>query len=149
MKMQSTMWLAAVVCFVLCVACADVSHAGEIAWRRVPHAAQQEARQSGRPLLIYVGADFCSYCRKLERTAWVDDGVTRVVDAGFVPLEIDGQRDAAIVRQLGVRGFPAVIVLSPEGRLVGRVDGYREPVAMRAFLARHGVFRETVEFAGR
>jgi len=103
----------------------------------------------GRPLLVYVGADFCGYCRKLEQTAWGDDGVARVVDAGFVPLEIDGQRDAALAGQLGVRGFPAVIVLSPEGRIVGRVDGYREPAVMRAFLARHGVFRETRGFAGR
>lgn len=142
------MWLAAV-CFVLSVACVDVSHAGEIAWRHVPQAAQQEARQSGRPLLIYVGADFCGYCRKLERTTWVDDGVTRVVDSGFVPLKIDGKRDAALADQLGVRGFPAVIVLSSEGRIVGRVDGFREPIEMRAFLARHGVFRETQGFAGR
>lgn len=148
MKMQSAMRLAAV-CFVLSVACVSVSHAGEIDWRHVPQAAQQEARQSGRPLLIYVGADFCGYCRKLERTSWVDDGVARVVDAGYVPLRIDGQRDAALARQLGVRGFPAVVVLSPEGRFVGRVDGYREPAEMRSFLARYGVFRETQEFAGR
>jgi len=146
--MQSTMWLAAV-CFVQSLACIEASHAGEIGWRRVPLAAQQEARQSERPLLIYVGADFCGYCRKLERTTWVDDGVARVVDAGYVPLEIDGQRDAALVRQLGVRGFPAVIVLSSEGKIVGRVDGYREPAEMRVFLARHGVFRETKGPAGR
>lgn len=149
MKMRSATWLAAAVCFALSVACLEVSHAGEIAWRHAPQAAQQESRQSGRPLLIYAGAEFCGYCRKLERTTWVDDGVARVVDAGYVPLEIDGQRDAALVRQLGVRGFPAVIVLSSEGKIVGRVDGYREPAEMRAFLARHGVFRETQGVAGR
>jgi len=148
MKLQSAMWLAAAACIGLCVTWVEVSGAGEIAWRRVPQVAQQEARQSGRPLLIYIGADFCGYCRKLEQTAWVDDGVSRAVDAGFVPLEIDGQREAAIVRQLDVRGFPTVIVLSPEGRIVGRVDGYREPAQMRAFLARYGVFREAPGFAG-
>lgn len=148
MKMQSAMWLAAV-CFVLSAACVEVSHAGEIEWRHVPQAAQREARQSGRPLLIYVGADFCGHCRKLERTAWMDDGVAGVVDAGFVPLKIDGQRNAAPARQLGVRRFPAVIVLSPEGRIVGRVDGYREPAEMRAFLARHEVFREAQGVPGR
>ncbi len=96
-----------------------------------------------------MGADYCGYCRKLEQTTRGDNGVARVVDGGFVPLKIDGQHDTAIVRQLGAQGFPAVIVLSSEETIVGRVDGYREPAEMRAFLARHGVFRETQGPAGR
>lgn len=140
--------LAAAIALALIVASLGLAQAGEVAWRRNPQAAQQEAQQSARPLLIYVGADFCGYCRKLERTTWADDGVSRTINAGFVPLHVDGQRDAGLAGRLGVQGFPAVIVLSPEGRIVGRVDGYREPGAMKAFLSRHGVFREREAVAG-
>ena len=59
-----------------------------------------------------------------------------------VSLHVDGQRDADLARRLGVRGFPAVIVLSAGGQITGRVDGYRDPAEMQAFLVRHGGFRE-------
>jgi len=143
MTNESAKRLAAAICFVLGLASTELAHAGEIAWRRIPQAAQQEAQQSARPLLIYVGADFCGYCRRLERTTWGDDSVARTIDSSFVPLHVDGAHDGELARRLGVRGFPAVIVLSPAGQIVGRVDGYRGPAEMQAFLMAHaGVSRD-------
>ncbi len=141
--------LATAVCLLLCLASAELVSAADIAWRVIPQAALQEAQQSGRPLLVYVGTESCVFCRKLEWTTWSDERVSRTIGSGFVPLHIDGQRDAELARQLGVKGFPAVIVVSPAGKAVGRVDGYREPAKMQAFLVQHGVFRERETLGGR
>jgi len=129
------------IALVLGLASGQLVEAGEIAWEQVPWAAQQQSRNSGRPLLIYVSADACGYCHRLERTAWVDEGITQIVTAEYVPLRINGQQDAELAGRLGVRGFPAIVVLSPAGQIIGRVDGYREPAEIHSFLARHRKLR--------
>ncbi len=108
--------------------------AGEIRWKTSAKQAQDTSQQSGQPLLIYVGADYCGYCRKLERTTWVNDEVAARVQAGFIPLKVDGQRSTQIVRQLGVRGFPAMILLSPEGVVLRKQEGYLDAREMLNFL---------------
>lgn len=140
---------AAAICFVASLASSEQAHAGQLIWRQFPQVAQQEARDTGRPILIYVGADFCGYCRKLEQTTWADDRVTQTIDGRFVPLHVDGQRDPQLAARLGVRSYPAVIVLSPDGQLLGRVDGYRGPHEMQSFLVHHGAVRQAEAFIDR
>lgn len=133
------------------LACCQITVADEVAWRSAPAAAQRESQLSKRPLLIYVGAEFCGYCRKLERTTWSNDTVARNVGRAFVPLHIDGQQQPELARQLGVRGFPAVIVLSPAGELIARFDGYRGPQETTTFLTQNAELpgSRSVEFSPR
>lgn len=105
-----------------------------VRWRKDPAAAQHEATRTDRPILVYVGSEACGYCRKLERETWPDRHVSGILGQRFVPLHVDGHRSPGIARQLEVRAYPTVIALSPAGRLIGRVDGYRGPGEMRAFL---------------
>jgi len=115
---------------------AGESFAAEINWETIPGQAQAAAMQSNKPLLVYVGASYCGYCKKLEQTTWSNRGVARMVETNFVPLKLDSQRNADIARQLRVRAFPTVIVLSPDGHLLARNDGYVDARAMASFLTR-------------
>lgn len=120
-----------------------------IQWRDDPQAAQWESRRFDRPLLIYVGADFCGYCRKLEHITWQDEAVARAVNDGYIPLELDHKRHAALVQQLGVRSFPTVFVFSPAGELVAAEKGYRSPAHMKAMLSQEGAGEAPWSMAGR
>lgn len=105
-----------------------------VRWREDAAAARHEATRTDRPIFVYVGSEACGYCRKLERETWPDRHVSGILGQRFVPLYVDGHRSPGIARQLEVRAYPTVIALSPAGRLIGRVDGYRGPEEMRAFL---------------
>ena len=119
------------------IAWTGVAHAGEIDWYSAPRLASLEAQQSGLPLLIYFETDFCGYCRRLERTTWASDAVASVISETFVPLRVDAQVESELARRLGVRGFPTVLVLSPEGQMLERIEGYRDATEMHTLLKEH------------
>ena len=108
----------------------------EVAWHTNPQAAQVQAQQSGRPLLVFVGTDACHYCVQMKRNTWSDGQVERKVSQSFVPLHIDNAQWRQLVQQLRVRGLPTVLVLAPDGRELGRVAGYQSPAQIQQLLKR-------------
>ncbi|QDS90266.1 thiol:disulfide interchange protein precursor [Rosistilla ulvae] len=106
----------------------------EIRWIQSVGQAQQKWNNAGKPLLVYVTSEACIFCQKLDHATWMDPAVGNLVNQQFVKLKVDGQRNQAIAQQLSVKAFPAVIVLSADGRVLGRRDGFVGPTAMSAFL---------------
>ena len=121
---------------IVTVFAAGQASAAGVVWETSARQAQHYSRISGRPLLIYVGAGFCGYCRKMERTTWSDAVVATSVRRTFVPLKIDAQQSPQIARQLNVRAYPTTILLGPDGALLARQDGYVDPRTMLNFLRR-------------
>ncbi len=107
---------------------------GKVQWSTSPNAAAETARTSQRPVLMYFTTGYCGYCRKLEQNTWSNDSVSNLLTASFVPLKVDGEKNANLTRTLGVQGFPTVIVLSPQGKVLERVTGYLDANKMLAKL---------------
>ena len=98
-----------------------------ITWNDSTSRAVLAARESGRPLLVYVSSPNCGYCRQMERETWSDSAVATLVTGTFVPLKIDGERESRWIDRFAIQGFPAVIVLSSSGATVLRIEGYQTP----------------------
>ncbi len=49
----------------------------KIRWTESIQTAMKQQKVTGRPLLIYVTAGYCGYCRKMERETWSDPKVAR------------------------------------------------------------------------
>jgi len=90
------------------------------------------AMEAGKPVMIDFTAEWCTYCKKLERGPMRDE---RVVEAAqdFVRLKVDGtdQNDETMLEMVsrhGVRGFPAIIFLDKNGSEIreARIEGYVE-----------------------
>lgn len=106
----------------------------EIPWQRSPEAALKNARQNGRPILVFVSAKWCHYCTKMKRETWSDPGVQAAVNGNFETLVLDGEKDEAVVNKLGLRGFPATLVYTPEGEFVQQAGGFMPPGKTLAWL---------------
>jgi len=78
-------------------------------------------------MLLYVTADYCGYCRKMERDSWSNAGVANRVNQQFVPLKLDAEKYEQLVARLGVRGYPATIVLDAESQHVQTIEGFVGP----------------------
>jgi thiol-disulfide isomerase/thioredoxin len=107
------------------VAAASLGAAG-IDWRPSLAAARDEARLSGKLLMVDVYTDWCTWCKKLDSEAYVAPAVV-ALSASFVPLKINPEKDAAgaaFVEKLGVSGYPTVLFLEPDGALAYRIGGY-------------------------
>ncbi len=96
----------------------------KIQWVDSPATAVKQHHDTGRMLLIYVTADYCGYCRKMERETWSDPKVTQRVQESVVALKIDAEKHPDLVQRLEIEGLPATLLFDKEGKLVQRLSGY-------------------------
>jgi len=90
------------------------------------------AQASGKPILYDFSAAWCGPCKLLDRD-WADSSVADKVNGAFVPARIidrvseDGRNPediAELQRRYEITGFPALVAAAPDGRLIGKLEGY-------------------------
>ena len=73
------------------VACAQTpttATASSIPWSDVTGDAFAASHRTGKPILVYVTAEKCAFCRKMEKETWSDPRVAQADRTGFVPLKL-------------------------------------------------------------
>lgn len=81
------------------------------------------ATRLDRPILLYVGAEECRWCARMDREVYADRELGALIDSLFVPVRVDrderpdvARRYAAAVEFLaGLRGLPLTVILTPDG----------------------------------
>ncbi|HTY41493.1 MAG TPA: thioredoxin family protein [Thermoanaerobaculia bacterium] len=100
------------------------------------------AQQTGKPILYEFSAAWCGPCKLLDRD-WEDAAVAAKVNGGFVPAHIvdrmreDGRNPediAELQRRFEISGFPALVAASPDGKLLGKLEGYAGRQRLLRFL---------------
>ncbi|MCY2962540.1 MAG: thioredoxin family protein [Planctomycetota bacterium] len=91
-----------------------------VAWAANYSSAQQNATQSGKPIILYFTGKWCVPCRIMKREVWADEQVTAAVNAAFIPVTIDvDDPDAAeTVNRYGVGATPNTIITDPQGNVL-------------------------------
>jgi thiol-disulfide isomerase/thioredoxin len=121
----------------LLVACAGIAtvlvsfrpctaEGGGVQWiEATPDEVLSRARQEKRRVLLEFSASWCPSCKALEAEVLsTRDGVE--LAAGLLPLRVDFDAESSrpLVERYVVLSLPTVVVLTPEGEQVGRVEGY-------------------------
>lgn len=106
----------------------------EIEWSTDLEGSLREAAASGKPAVLYFTAPWCGYCRRMEKNTYTDARVVETVSRYFVPVKIDSDRNRSLLKELGVKGLPEILVVSPELRPLKRISGFQTPEAMLASL---------------
>ena len=95
-------------------------------WFTDAAAAFAESGSSGKPILLYFTAQWCTVCRDMERTTFSDSEVASAMER-FVPLKIDctdtsSQPAASLMQKYGVSGFPFFAVLDKVNAAYGAAE---------------------------
>ncbi len=92
------------------------------------------ARSAGKPILLSFDADWCGYCRKMDRETWKHPSVIeRTADFVTVRVDIDDRREingfvgAQVAGRYRVSGTPTTMVLDGEGQVVAQISGFLSP----------------------
>jgi len=103
---------------------AQVAHASEIAWREGDVAdALAEAKEQGKPVILYWGAVWCPPCNQMKSTLFKDADFIAETEK-FVPVYLDGDTAGAQEwgERFGISGYPTVIILTPDGTEITRIS---------------------------
>ncbi len=97
--------------------------------------AAAEAKKTGKLIMAdFTGSDWCGWCIKLTNEVFKTPQFKKWAAEHVVPLYLDFPRrtpqsaalkkqNTALAKKYGVRGFPTVLFLTPDGGVVGRA-GY-------------------------
>ncbi len=114
-------------------------------WKTL-EAAQKEARETEKLILVDVYEVGCKYCRAMEREVYPDSTVRAVLDAGYIPAKVDGNSAEMITfngeevmsrewaQSYGVYVFPGTLIIDAEGNLIRSKTGFMNVDELRRFL---------------
>jgi thiol:disulfide interchange protein len=109
--------------------------ASSVAWRTDLGGALAEARSANKRVLVDFSASWCPPCVAMKHEVWPDPDVARAIDAGYIPVMVDADRDNGLSARYRVESIPAVLLLDADGRVVKRNDGYLPRSGMIRFLS--------------
>jgi thioredoxin-related protein len=107
----------------------------ELAWRNWD-TGLREANSKGRPVLVDVYTDWCTWCKRMDRDVYSRSDVRDYLSRRFVPVRLDAEaQDGAVYegksytsRSLAARfrvnGYPTTIFLKSGGEHLVNVPGY-------------------------
>jgi thioredoxin-like negative regulator of GroEL len=110
--------------------------AQDVQWRTDYNVARKEAKEKGLPLVVDIGTDNCFWCRRLEETTLRDATVAKTLRDHFVALKINAERDTALAAHLRIASYPTVVLADAEGKILGTMEGYQDPLRFEENLQR-------------
>ena len=103
----------------------------KIKWHNDLKTAYKVGKAQDKPLLILFSATWCTYCHKLIRESLGDKAMVEFVQAQFVPVLLDFDKDNKIAKILEVESLPCTVVLSPQADLLLQANGFQKTAAYR------------------
>ena len=94
-----------------------------VGWQPWGREAFAIAARLDRPLLLYIGADDCGWCTRMDRESYGDPLLGAMIDSLFVPVRVDRDEHPDVARRYqaalqslaGIRGYPVTVFLLPDG----------------------------------
>ncbi|MEQ9280865.1 MAG: thioredoxin family protein [Balneola sp.] len=106
-----------------------------VEWQTLEEA-QKKATESGKKVLIFGYADWCTYCMKMRKETYPEENVQKSLSDDFIPVQINGESEEEIVfngktyksyelaRYLRLTSYPTHYFLNSEGKIIGAQPGF-------------------------
>ena len=93
------------------------------------------AKENKKVLLDFTGSDWCGWCIKLKKETFDQPQFKEFADKNLVLVEVDfpqgkslspevKKQNDALQQQFHVEGFPTLVLLTPQGKIIKQNSGY-------------------------
>lgn len=103
-------------------------------WQSDVDAAWKQAKESGRPLVMFITTDGCFFCDKMQKETFKDAVVAKELENGFVPVAVHARKNLALVQRMGIGAFPTTVIISKDAKIIAAMPGFVSGVQMRESL---------------
>jgi thioredoxin 1 len=95
----------------------------DASWNEV----MEKAKHENKIIFVDIYATWCGPCKLLKRTTFTDKEVGHYFNATFINVALDGEKGDGkiLVRQYGVRGYPTLLFIKPDGSVKKQATGYQ------------------------
>lgn len=100
-------------------------------WHQELNKAHLLAKSQSKPMLIVFGAEWCKFCKKLEKETLSDKELDAYIQENFIPVHLDLDEQRAVGKILEVKSLPCTVILSPGADLLGKIVGYKSVPDMK------------------
>jgi thiol-disulfide isomerase/thioredoxin len=104
-----------------------------------------KARKENKPFFLYFYTNWCQPCRKINSEAFKDPSVVAFAQKEYLGYGLDAESAISEGKKLAkfynVYFFPMLIICTPQGKVMERLDGYQSPKELLAVLKRNVTFR--------
>jgi uncharacterized protein YyaL (SSP411 family) len=105
-----------------------------LAWAALDARAFARAAAERRLVVIDGSAEWCHWCHVMEATTYHDPEVRKVLDANFVAVKVDVDSRPDFEERYGEWGWPATVLMTADGRELGKYKGYLPPAQFAEIL---------------
>lgn len=95
--------------------------------------AEQKAKTENKNLFIDFEATWCGPCKLMDKMVYNADVVVKAA-ANVVAVKVDCDEHPELVKRFGVKGYPTLILVSPDGKVLKTKSGYQSVKRTVAFL---------------
>lgn len=97
-------------------------------------AAFARAKRENRLILVDGAAAWCHWCHVMDETTYRDPAVGQILQARFVVVRFDVDERPDLGDRYESTGWPATILISPEGEELGRYRGFLDADRLKTIL---------------
>ncbi len=87
-----------------------------------------------KKLFLHFTAAWCYYCGVMENETFKDPANITSLNANFISIKVDYDREAKTSHYYSVSGLPDTIFIAENGDIIGRRPGYIPPNIMKFIL---------------
>ena len=120
----------AVVVLAVAMALSRSGAAAEIPWSTDIEDSLHRADSNSQLVFMEFTADWCVFCKKMEKNTFTNDEVTQRISSNFVAVKVDADQNKDLVKDLGIKGLPAILIVSPDLKVIERISGFQTPEAL-------------------
>jgi uncharacterized protein YyaL (SSP411 family) len=94
------------------------NRASEIGWHAWSPEAFDQARQTGRPILLSISAVWCHWCHVMDETTYSHPAVIDLINREYVPVRVDNDVRPDINQRYNMGGWPSTVFLTATGDIL-------------------------------
>jgi thiol-disulfide isomerase/thioredoxin len=92
----------------------------------------QKSQLDSKPLVIFFGAEWCVWCKKLDKS--LEGDVEQSISDKWTIAKIDVDTDEATAQRLDVQALPSIVVVDTAGDMVASREGFAPAQEIQAWL---------------
>ena len=127
-KQSRTLWIIILVFIMFVVIVFLTEHRDTIAWVEDYYAGLETARRQNKPILLAFYKQFTPMSTDTWQNTYTNRSVIEYVEANFVPILIDVDKQPEIARRYNINYYPTHYIKLPDSeQLLGPMLGYDPP----------------------